>query len=75
MDGRRRRELKETLDLALGFIGFFTAAFFVITLVLELNSKDALGSALITLVLALMLTGIWFLRRRVLHSAEGPGPS
>lgn len=75
MDGRRRRELKETLELALGFIGFFTAAFFVITLVLELNGKDALWSAVTTLVLALLLIAIWVARRRVLDSAEGPGPS
>jgi uncharacterized membrane protein len=72
MDGRRRRELKETLELALGFVGFFTAAFFVITLVLELNRKDALWSAVTTLVLAALLAGVWVLRRRVLRAPERP---
>jgi hypothetical protein len=72
MDGRRRRDVKETLDLGLGFIGFFTLAFFAITLFLELTGKDAVVSAVTTLVLALLLTALWVLRRRVLRPPEGP---
>jgi membrane protein implicated in regulation of membrane protease activity len=73
-DGRRRRELKEGLDIAAGFLGFFTAAFFVITLVLELTAKDALWSALTTLVLALLLLWLWRFRGRALRSADPPEP-
>jgi hypothetical protein len=72
MDGRRRREVKETFDLGLGFVGFFTLAFFAITLFLELTGRDALIAALTTLALALLLTALWVLRRRMLGRPEGP---
>jgi membrane protein implicated in regulation of membrane protease activity len=67
MDGRRRRSIKEGFDLGIGFLGFFTAAFFVITLVTEVLRKDALGWALTTLVLALAVTALWFGRRAALR--------
>ncbi len=56
MDGRRRRDLKETFDLGLGFIGFFAVAFVAITLYLEITKADALISALTALVLLLFET-------------------
>jgi hypothetical protein len=75
MDGRRRRELKETFDLGLGFIGFFAVAFLAITLWLEITGKDALWSSLTALVLILFEVGLWYLRRRVLNPPGGPdGP-
>ena len=69
-EGRRRRDLKESLDIAVGFVGFFTAAFFAVTLFLELTGRDALWSALTTLVLALLLVWLWRFRRRTLRSEE-----
>jgi membrane protein implicated in regulation of membrane protease activity len=65
-DERQRRDLKESLDIAVGFLGFFAAAFFVATLVLELNGKDALWSAITTLVLAALLAWLWRFRSRTL---------
>jgi membrane protein implicated in regulation of membrane protease activity len=70
MDGRRRRDVKEAFDIAVGFVGFFTAAFFVITFVLELTGGDALWSAITTLVLAVMLAAVWRFRRRALQDPE-----
>ena len=67
MDGRRRRRIKEGFDAGIGFLGFFTAAFFVITLVTELMRQDALAWALTTLVLALGVTAMWFGRRAALR--------
>ncbi len=67
MDGRRRRDVKETYDLGLGFIGAFTAAFLIMTFIAEVTGNDALWSAITTLVLALMLTALWFVRRRHLR--------
>jgi hypothetical protein len=70
MDGRRRRSIQEAFDLAVGFLGFFTAAFFVITLVTEVLRKDALGWAITTLVLALLVAALWFARRGVLRRID-----
>ncbi len=67
MDGRRRRRVKEAFDLTIGFLGFFTAAFFVITLVAELTRQDALYWAVGTLVLAILTAGSWFGRRAALN--------
>lgn len=75
MDGRRRRDLKETFDLGLGFIGFFAVAFVAITLYLEITKADALISALTALVLLLFETGLWFLRRSVLNRPDRPDGS
>jgi hypothetical protein len=63
MDGRRRRRIQEGFDLGIGFLGFFTAAFFVT----EVLRRDALAWALTTLVLALMVTATWFGRRAALR--------
>lgn len=73
MDGRRRREVKETYDLGLGFVGFFTLAFFAWTLYTEIKGEDALVSALTTLVLFLLELTLWSLRRRSLNRPGGPG--
>jgi hypothetical protein len=75
MDGRRRRDLKETFDLGLGFIGFFAVAFVGITLYLEITNAPALVSALTALVLILFEVGLWLLRRNVLKRPDHPdGP-
>jgi hypothetical protein len=75
MDGRRRRDLKETFDLGLGFIGFFAVAFVAITLWLEITKQDALIAALTALVLLLFELGLWLLRRSVLNRPDRPdGP-
>jgi hypothetical protein len=73
MDGRRRREVMETYDLGLGFVGFFTLAFFGFTVYYEIKGEDALVSALVTLFLLLVELTLWFLRRRSLHRPEGTG--
>jgi membrane protein implicated in regulation of membrane protease activity len=70
MDGRRRRAYKEGFDLAVGFFGFFAAAFFVITLVYEVLRQDALGWALATLVFAGLVAAFWFGRREVLRRID-----
>ena len=70
MDGRRRRRVKEAFDLGVGFLGFFTAAFFVITLGYEIARQDALGWALTTLVLALATAGMWLGRRAALQHVD-----
>ncbi|HEY8317818.1 MAG TPA: hypothetical protein VIG76_03225 [Amnibacterium sp.] len=75
MDGRRRRDLKETFDLGLGFIGFFAVAFVAITLYLEITKRDALISALTALVLLLFELGLWLLRRSVLNRPDRPDGS
>lgn len=75
MDGRRRRDLKETFDLGLGFIGFFAVAFVAITLWLEITKQDALIAALTALVLLLFELGLWLLRRSVLNRPDRPDGS
>lgn len=70
MDGRRRRSVKEGFDLGVGFFGFFTAAFCVITLVYEVLRQDALGWALGTLVLGLVTAAIWWSRQAVLRRMD-----
>jgi membrane protein implicated in regulation of membrane protease activity len=69
-DQKQRRDLRESLDIAVGFLGFFAAAFFVITLVLELNAKDALWSSITTLVLVVLLAWLWRFRRRAIAPQE-----
>jgi hypothetical protein len=54
------RDPRETLDVFIGAVGFFTAAFFAITVLFEVTGQDALGWALALLafvvILALLLT-------------------
>lgn len=57
---------REAVDVGLGFVGFFAAAFFVITLVCELTGQPALLWALVTLVLVLLFIALWQARRRIL---------
>jgi len=70
MDGRRRRTVKEGFDLGLGFFGFFTAAFCVITLVYEILRRDALWWAIATLVLAGVTAALWYGRRAALRRID-----
>ena len=65
-DGRRRREIKETLDLGLGFVGFFALAFLVITFVTEITGGDALIWSGVTIFLLVVVGSLWLLRRRLL---------
>lgn len=67
MDGRRRRQIKERFDLGIGFFGFFAVAFFLFTLVAEITGAPAVGWALITLLLAVMVTSLWLGRRKALR--------
>ena len=67
MDGRGRRATKERFDLGIGFFGFFTAAFFVITLVCEILRAEAVGWAVTTLILACFTASFWFGRRSALR--------
>ena len=70
MDGRRRRSYQEGFDYGVGFFGFFTAAFFVITLVYEVLRMDALGWAVATLVFATCVGVLWLVRREVLRRMD-----
>ncbi|MEA9984486.1 MULTISPECIES: hypothetical protein [Subtercola] len=56
---------QEAIDIAIGILGFFALAFFVITVVAELTGTAALGWALTLLVLVLLLAGLLRLRTRV----------
>ncbi|GAA4166879.1 hypothetical protein GCM10022286_32280 [Gryllotalpicola daejeonensis] len=65
----------EVLDMALGVIGFFTAAFLVVTGVTELTGGPALGWALALLGLVIVLALLIALRRRMLAAeARGGAP-
>ena len=71
IDGKRRHDVKETLDIALGFVGFFALAFLVITFVEDVTgSGSALVYSLTTIVLLGVEAALWLLRRRVLHRPE-----
>jgi hypothetical protein len=62
----------EVLDMSIGIIGFFAAAFLVITGVSELTGAPALGWALTLLGLVVVLALLLALRRRML-AAEARG--
>jgi hypothetical protein len=70
MDGRGRRRTKERFDLGIGFLGFFGVAFFLITLVSEIRGDAAVGWAVITLLLAAMVTSLWFGKRKALRRID-----
>jgi membrane associated rhomboid family serine protease len=87
LSSNEERDPRETLDLFIGGAGFFTAAFFVITVLYEVTGQDALGWALALLgfvvLLALMLTARHRMTRRMLvvreaaeaaGTADGAGP-
>jgi len=65
----------EVVDISIGIIGFFTAAFLVITGVSELSGAPALGWALALLGLVVVLALLIALRRRMLAAeARGGAP-
>jgi len=76
MNSGSRRDPRETLDVFVGAVGFFTAAFFVITLGCELTGQDALGWALALLafvvLLALLLLGRRRMTRGMLAARQSP---
>jgi hypothetical protein len=61
---------REGLDIVIGIVGFFAAAFFVVTVVAELTRTDALGWALTLLVLVLALGALLLLRRRATSTSK-----
>lgn len=70
MDGRGRRQTKERFDLGIGFLGFFGVAFFLITLVAEIRGDAAVGWAVITLLLAAMVTSLVLGKRKALRRID-----
>jgi len=62
----------EVVDMSIGVIGFFAAAFLVITGVSEIAGVPALGCALALLGLVIVLALLVALRRRML-AAEARG--
>jgi uncharacterized membrane protein len=62
----RRRQIQELFDLGVGFFGFFSAAFLLITLLLEILRRDALATAVTTLVMVVITVVLWRTRRAVL---------
>ncbi|HVX08864.1 hypothetical protein [Humibacter sp.] len=74
MSSNAQRDPREILDLFLGATGFFTAAFFVITVLYEVTGQDALGWALALLafvvLLALLLAARHRMTRRMLAAQE-----
>lgn len=62
----------EVLDMGVGFFGFFTAALFVVTALMEITGRPALGWALALLALVIVLTALLALRHRMLR-AEARG--
>lgn len=70
MDGRRRRQTKERFDLGIGFLGFFGVAFFLITLVAEIRGDQAVGWAVITLLLGAMVASLLSGKRKALRRID-----
>jgi hypothetical protein len=70
MDGRRRRRIKERFDYGVGFFGFFTVAFFIITLVHQIVGLDSLAWAVTTLVLGVVVGLLLFARRETLRRVD-----
>ena len=65
----------EVLDMGIGFFGFFTAAVFVVTVVMEVTGGQALGWALALLALVTVMAALILLRRRMLaDEARGGAP-
>jgi len=62
----------ELIDIAIGIMGFFTAAFLVVTGITELSGAPALGWALALLAFVVVLALLIALRRRML-AAEARG--
>jgi len=61
----RWNDPREALDVGIGFVAFFAVAFFAITAWCELTGQPALLWAVVTLVLVLVLVGLWQARRRM----------
>jgi Flp pilus assembly protein TadB len=61
----RRNDPREYLDVGLGFVGFFAAAFVIITAVCELTGQPALAWALVSLALVVVFILLLQARRRM----------
>jgi hypothetical protein len=61
----RWNDSRETVDVGLGFVGFFGVVFLGITIWCELTGQPALGWAITLLVLVLAFIGLLQLRRRI----------
>ena len=57
---------REAVDVGIGFVGFFALAFVIVTAACELTGLPALGWAITSLVLVLVLILLWQTRRRIL---------
>jgi membrane protein implicated in regulation of membrane protease activity len=71
MEDRKRKKSLERIDLGIGFAGFFVIAFFVMTLITELTGGNAVGTAIPTLLAAVVIYSLWRLRRRVQSRDDG----
>jgi hypothetical protein len=65
------RAKAQRIEMLIGVLGFFTAAAFIQTVILELRGKPALGSAMILLVLVVLL-GLAIRWRRRSRPVGGP---
>lgn len=68
----RKGDPLEAVDVGVGIVGFFSFAFFVVTVVTELMGAEALGLALTLLALVTVLGLLLLLRRRIVV-ARRPG--
>ena len=64
---------REILDLFIGGIGFFTAAFFVITVIYELTGQDALGWAITLLAFVVLFALLLAARHRMTERMRAAG--
>jgi len=61
----RRGDPRESIDIGIGIVGFFSFAFLIVTAATELTGGDALGWALTVLGLLVLLGLLLLWRRRV----------
>lgn len=64
----------EVLDMGVGFFGFFAAAVFVVTVLMEFTGHSALGWALALLALVIVLGALLAVRHRLLSAEAHGGP-
>lgn len=64
----------EVLDMGIGFLGLFAAAVFVITVLMEITGRSALGWALTLLALVVALGALLLVRHRLLDAEAHGGP-
>ncbi|NNC13917.1 hypothetical protein HII28_18810 [Planctomonas sp. JC2975] len=65
LNNESQRDPRETLDVFVGIVAFFTFAFFVIAAIAEVTGQDALGWALTLLAFVVLLALLLAARHRV----------